>query len=132
MTPQPSCCSLAMTLSGLLDVEFPARVLEPYLEVGILARVFLKSVKECACPGAKLIHGGAVSSGSLDAKGNEDCVDLEFDPAPIHGGYSQIARWGTRSQATCPSLVRLAHGRSVGVCRRSRALIGRLALSEVR
>ena len=68
----------------LLGVEFPAHLDEPCLEVGIVARVFLKSVKDRSRTGAKLIHRGVPSAGSLYAKGDEDCVDLQFDSAPVH------------------------------------------------
>jgi hypothetical protein len=52
-------------LTGLRGLELSARLDEPILEVGIVVCLFLKSVKDRARPGAKLIQGGPVSAGSL-------------------------------------------------------------------
>jgi hypothetical protein len=62
-----------------LGVQFPARVRQPCLEVGMGARIFLNSVKDRVRPGSKPIHGRRISAGSLDPKGNKYCVDLQFD-----------------------------------------------------
>ena len=75
----------AEDLAGSLrGVEFAAHLDEPCLEVGMVAHVFCKSVKNRPRTGAKRIHRRAVAAALLDAISHHDCPELQFDSAPVH------------------------------------------------
>ena len=114
----------------LLGVEFPAHLDEPCIEARNVARVFLESVEDCPRTGAKRKHRGVVPAGSLDAKWDEDRVDLQFNAATVHGVPQPCVR--TAFARRVPGLVRIGRGRPAVPDRcRSRAILRCLVLSQV-